>query len=182
MWFQHELYALESFLKAWSFKSPQHFLMKTMKSKPELQSSPPKVQVQNCILFPPNRKLDIQVEKQKSSALIIQFRLWGKSPFFTLLYEASFASKDFSVWSFWLICSSSCCYSIGRKLYLISSWINEKTPTLTRWPCLQCCMQSSLSCLEKILLLGCHIVYASSWVKDKQGQAFRNCKEAYPIC
>ena len=95
----------------------------------------------------------MQVEKQKSSTLIIQFRLRGKSPFFTLLYEASFASKDFSVWSFWLICSSSCCYSIGRKLYLISSWINEKTPALTRWPCLQCCMQFSFPCLEKILLL-----------------------------
>ena len=103
----------------------------------------------------------------------LQFEeLWGKIPshysikifiFHTLCDDRMWHFG--SIWEllkcFWLICLSSCCYSIGRKLYLISSWINEKTPTLTR--CLLACNPE-----EKILLLGCHIAYAYV-LKDKQG-------------
>ena len=125
------------------------------------------MQVQKCIFFS-NWTLDLHALQNLQfvelwwgkSLLIIQLRFFI---FHTLCDDRMWHFG--SIWEllkcFWLICLSSCCYSIGRKLYLISSWINEKTPTLTR--CLLACNPE-----EKILLLGCHIAYAYV-LKDKQG-------------
>ena len=150
------------FLKTWSLRSNSVTRQKLMENA-RIKKDPLKcdfwVIFKCCDLLLHCRICSLKNYGGKS-LLIIQLRFFI---FHTLCDDRMWHFG--SIWEllkcFWLICLSSCCYSIGRKLYLISSWINEKTPTLTRF--LLACNPE-----EKILLLGCHIAYAYV-LKDKQG-------------